>query len=382
MRVLISALALRAGGGQTHLYNILKYLPEDEGHEFFLLAPISFKEPENLPRLRRLFPKGLKWIEYPLLRLLWEAMVLPRLRKRLRIDAVFAPGGIFVGPKPKDCKIITACQNMMPFDHIQRAKYPWGYMRLRTKLLEAAFLKCFSRSDLVIFISNFAKNKVLELLGDAIPAKSIVASPGVNPRFILDKMNPLPKPEWLPEAYILYVSTIDVYKAQLEIVRGFQLYLTGSPHAIEKLVLIGSEYKPYAKRVRDEISRLKLNDRIVIKGLIPYRTLPAVYQHAQINIFASECENCPNILLEAMASGRPVLASNLPPIPEFGGSAVEYFNPNDPADFCEKLSALSGHKENIAMSTDIAIRQVLKLDNKKSTSLIWDSILDLMEDAK
>ena len=39
-------------------------------------------------------------------------------------------------------------------------------------------------------------------------------------------------------------------------------------------------------------------------GAIPHDTLPAVYHHALISIFASESENCPNILLESLAASR------------------------------------------------------------------------------
>ena len=68
---------------------------------------------------------------------------------------------------------------------------------------------------------------------------------------------------------------------------------------------------------------------MVVQGPVAHSDLPAAYHHAAANVFASSCENCPNILLEALGSGRPLLASNVMPMPEFGADAVEYFAPSD-----------------------------------------------------
>jgi len=81
--------------------------------------------------------------------------------------------------------------------------------------------------------------------------------------------------------------------------------------------------------------------------------LPAVYQHAKVNIFASSCENCPNILLEALAAGRPVLCSDYQPMPEFAGNAVRYFDPYNPEQLAEKLIDLL---DDSALRTDLGLR--------------------------
>ena len=109
--------------------------------------------------------------------------------------------------------------------------------------------------------------------------------------------------------YILYVSIFDIYKNQLEVVRGFSELRKNRP-TLEKLVLAGYNDSSYGAEVKREISRLGLEDKVILPGNVPHRELPAVYQHAKINLFASECENCPNILLEAMGAGRPLSSPN------------------------------------------------------------------------
>src|SRR3569623_2145578 len=94
----------------------------------------------------------------------------------------------------------------------------------------------------------------------------------------------------------------------------------------EKLVLIGPEYGPYATQLKVAIKELRLTEEVMILGNVPYAQLPGYYQHAKLNLFASSCENCPNILLAALAGGRP----------EFGSDHVQYSEPYNP----EQLAVL------------------------------------------
>jgi len=87
------------------------------------------------------------------------------------------------------------------------------------------------------------------------------------------------------------------------------------------------------REVREEIARFDLTDCVMAAGVVPRAELSCAYRHPFVDIFASECENCPNILLQAMAAGRPVLVSNSQPMSEFGGDAVAYFDSCSPRDF-------------------------------------------------
>ena len=85
-----------------------------------------------------------------------------------------------------------------------------------------------------------------------------------------------------------------------------------------KLLLAGHASPHYFKKVKQTIEEYGLMDDVIYLGSINHEDLPDYYKGAKINIFASTCENCPNILLEAMSSGRPVFCSTHMPMPEFG----------------------------------------------------------------
>jgi glycosyltransferase involved in cell wall biosynthesis len=75
-------------------------------------------------------------------------------------------------------------------------------------------------------------------------------------------------------------------------------------------------------------------------GAIPFNELHLRYAEADLGLFASSCENMPNILLETMASGLPIACSNRGPMPEVLGQAGVFFNPEQPEDIARALHEL------------------------------------------
>ena len=61
---------------------------------------------------------------------------------------------------------------------------------------------------------------------------------------------------------------------------------------------------------------------------VPHEELPLYYSSHDAIIFASTCENMPNILIESMASGLPIVCSDKQPMPEFLKQGGYYFNAN------------------------------------------------------
>jgi glycosyltransferase involved in cell wall biosynthesis len=375
MKILINALSARRGGGQTYLQHLLNNVPEDNEIEIILLSPDSLKliSPKN--NVRRLeLPAYL--IRYPILRTFWEMYALPNILRCLRVNVLFCPGGSVSGNTPPSCKVVTTFQNMLPFDIVQRRKYPFGYMRFRNWALYKKLLSSMSRSDLVIFISDYAKTVIEKELNNTIK-QSVIIPHGIDDKFRRKPKIILPVPSWLPNnGYLLYVSIFDVYKSQIEVIEGYAL-LKRNHNVDFKLVLVGPEYKPYGDKVRETIKSHSLGNHVLIKESIPHNDLPAVYQNATVNIFASQTENCPFILLEALAAGRPLLVSNCPPMPEFGDSAVIYFKPTEPKDLANKLAALLMNPILMNDLSEKALEQSFKYSWNSAAKNTWDSIISL-----
>ncbi len=103
------------------------------------------------------------------------------------------------------------------------------------------------------------------------------------------------------------------------------------------LVRVGG---PFTGRQQRMIHEFGLADRISVVGFLDERTLAAMYRRATLVLQPSEREGFGLPLLEAMACGTPVVASDLPVLREVGGAAVEYCPVGDTDDWGRVVSAL------------------------------------------
>ena len=114
-----------------------------------------------------------------------------------------------------------------------------------------------------------------------------------------------------------------------------------------KLDLVGPAYPPVLSRLTAVLGELDPQGNFInYLGPRPYAELPKVNRDADAFVFASSCENMPNILLEAMASGLPIACAGRGPMPEVLGDAGVYFDPEDPTSIAAALRALLSSPES------------------------------------
>lgn len=372
--IVIDGLSALQGGGQTYLRNLLEYYDSVQHNDVRVMAiiPISHTAFLNVNSTVELltptFPA--KSIFH---RTLWYRFKLPSLLRSLKADVLFCPGGFISSFAVPGCKTVATFQNMLPFSPTERHRYDLGYIRARLFLLRFIQAASFRKADLVIFISEYAKS-IIDLMAGKRKGKSIVIPHGLSEHFSTPQDHP--SATFQDEPYVLYVSILNVYKAQLEVIKAWSL-LRGRRDTKEKLVLVGPEYAPYSRKVHALISELGLQDEVILAGNVPYNELPAWYQHAKVNLFASSCENCPNILLEALAGGRPILCSDYQPMPEFAGDAVRYFDPYNPEQLADELTQLLDDTE---LQNDLSARareRAKLFDWQDTATKTWDALAAL-----
>lgn len=332
--IAINALSAVQGGGQGYLFGLLQYAKDFPEMKVYVLAPPKFTQlyhfsgVEVVPCI--IASKSI------LHRTLWERWRLPGILKDLRIDLIFCPGGIINFLPPPGCQTATTFQNMLIFDTNNRRMYPVGYRRFRLALLERISKKSFEEADLLIFLSEYAKEVVHKRISNRKGLSAVIPH-GLDDMFRTGTRKDIPRPKLIPNGeYLLYVSYLHRIKAQIEVIRAYYL-LSRSRFTKERLLLVGSERPGYGRLIRKEIRRLRLQDKVILTGNIPYIEMPSVYHYAKAHIFASTCENCPNIVLESLGSGRPLFVSNKPPMPELAGDGAVYFDPYKPDELADLL---------------------------------------------
>lgn len=379
MKILvINALSALRGGGQTYLINFLEHLPEGD---FKILMLVNTKNREVFEKYSsdRVGLYEAVWASKSIIhRTLWERFALPSFLKKQKADVYYAPGGVMTTKVPKGITSATALRNMLPFDERERKRFPLlSYIRFKLWLLRYVFLKSYRMADKVVFISEYSKSVVKNFIPD-IDKKSIVIPHGLNEQFLnTQKSYTLPEPLTENQFY-LYVSILDVYKAQKEIIQAWKAL---SDEGFEyPLVLVGPKYNEYGEEVVSMIEQLGLRDKVIYLGKVEYEKLPGLYKASRALLFGSSCECCPNILLEKLAAGKPVVCSNIEPMPEFGEEAVIYFDPYDPETLVKQIKAMEGDQEKMNKLGEKAGEQALKFNWEKTVEKTIKFLLDKKEE--
>jgi glycosyltransferase involved in cell wall biosynthesis len=210
---------------------------------------------------------------------------------------------------------------------------------LRLLLLRWGQTRTFQRAQGVIFLTRYAHDTVREIA--RVRGEVAIVPHGVEERF---RRAPRPQRN-LAECSserplrLLYVSIVDLYKHQWKVAEAVAaLRESGLPVAID---FVGPAYPPAQRRLHQVLVRLDpAADFLRYRGPVPFEELHALSEQADVFVFASSCENMPNILLEAMAAGFPIACSRRGPMDEILGDAGVYFDPEDTASIASSLRKL------------------------------------------
>ena len=342
--VTINALSALSGGGQTNIINLLIYFPKS-----YNLTLIVNTKNKNLFSKYKTANINFFEAEFAsknlLFRLLWEKFLLPLKLKKWICDIYYAPGGTLLTKLPQDIVGITTLQNMLPFEEIERKRFPVNsFLRYKLFLLKYIFIYSYKNADKVIFISKYSRDTIKSIIPD-IENKSTIIPLGISEKFLNSKLNyKLPK-TLINEDFYLYVSQFDYYKSQKEIIYSWKALVDKGFK--RKLVLAGSKFNKYGDESLSLIKELNLEDFVIYLGCVNYPELPSLYRAAYSLIFASTCECCPNTLLEMLSFKKPIFCSNWGPMPEFGEGGVIYFDPHAKNDLKDKILNIQDNKSLI-----------------------------------
>jgi glycosyltransferase involved in cell wall biosynthesis len=334
----IDASNLGPGGSMTHLTNLLAAArPGEHGIERLVVWGGSAK----LARLPE--QPWLEKVAVPALdgglrkRLLWQRFRLPALARE-RCDVLFVPGG---NTRPGGFHpMVTMSRNMLPFEWRELRRYGLSRMTLRLLLLRFGQSRTFARADGLIFLTEYAREAVSRVA--KLPACVGVIPHGVEERFRIAPRKQRPLAVYSMEQPLrgLYVSIIDVYKHQTNVARAVHaLRAAGLPIAID---FVGPAYAPALAPFQATLRELDPEGRSLrYAGSVPFEKLHELHRNADLFVFASSCENMPNVLLEGMAAGLPIACSSRGPMPEVLGDTGLCFDPERVDDIARALRELA-----------------------------------------
>ncbi|GAA2424276.1 glycosyltransferase family 1 protein [Actinomadura vinacea] len=150
--------------------------------------------------------------------------------------------------------------------------------------------------------------------------------------------------------YVAYLGALEPRKNVPNLIRGWVRACSHYPDA-PALVLAGSG--GWDDEVDAALATVPLELRVVRPGYLPSAELPGFFGGALAVVLPSKGEGFGLPVLEAMACGAPVLTTRRGPLPEVGGDAVAYTEP-DPSSIAAALEELIEDPERRTVLADAA----------------------------
>ncbi len=245
---------------------------------------------------------------------------LRELVKSSKIDLLHVPSPW--APTPLPVPLVSTMHDVTPF--IYPHSLPFGVRRLYKRQLQATL----HESRRVITVSQILFS-ALSVYARFDPAKVRVIHNGVSERFFpqVDEavLSAARVRYSLPERFALWAGDFRPEKNVLFLIQAWarmQSRLSDPP----ALVLAGAQKMEY-RRLRAEVEKRGLQDKVLFPGFIGDDDLPAVYSLADVFVFPSLAEGFGLPPLEAMACGTPCVVSNSSSLPEVTGAAALLFDP-------------------------------------------------------
>jgi glycosyltransferase involved in cell wall biosynthesis len=319
LRIAIDARKLRDYGIGTYIRNLLRHLSrQDQKTEYVLLC--RGEDCGVAANLGENFRPVAEQAEAYSVR---EQLAVPMDLRREGIDLFHAPH--YVLPPLTPCRAVVTIHDCIHLRFPQYLPHRFGYAYARASLWFATH-----RSARVLTVSEASKRDILHYFS-VPPDKIDVIYNAIDERFgeepEPDEVERVRERYQLNDPFVLYAGNIKPHKNLERLIEAFHLLRRHDADHV-KLLIIGDEISKYAT-LRRAVHRYKLHKHVRFFGFVPSTTLAILYRLAAVFVFPSLYEGFGLPPLEAMASGTPVITSNVSSLPEVAGDAALLVDPRD-----------------------------------------------------
>lgn len=211
-------------------------------------------------------------------------------------------------------------------------RYPGLFGKAQSERTRAQMRDAVLAADLVICISQTTKMDFAQFYG-IDPLKLQVIPLGIGPSFRKLPVDKLDNSRERP--YLLYVGRRSSYKNFSTLLHAYSHW---APHREIDLLVIGS---PWTREEVKQLRDLDLAGKVLLETAVSDQELARLYNGARAFIFPSLYEGFGLPILEAMACGCPIIASNIPSSTEVAGEVAYYFQPDSVEDLLNALDKVA-----------------------------------------
>ena len=263
-----------------------------------------------------------------------ESIRLPLTARKLRLDLLH---WLHYASSP-----IKPCRYVISIHDVNHLLFPELLPSRRALHYAKSMLRLATRvADRIITASNTSKAEIVEHLHVSEDKISVIYN-GVAEMF-----KPQPPDEVFERLktdyeiyppYILYVGSLREHKNVARLLEALS-NLNVMIGCDQTLVIAGDHPKQRAVLER-YVKRNRLSRSVHFLGAVPHEKLPILYSGAHLFVFPTLYEGFGLPVLEAMACGVPVCASDIHVLREVAGDAAAFFSPYEPFDMAEVMASV------------------------------------------
>lgn len=343
-RVLVHALGATAGGGLGYLRHLLGFAKRHAHHEWLFLVPEVFEsaaDAQGHVDVRRL--PGIRGRGR---RILFDQCQLRSMVRREQIDVILATGnfGLLRPPVPQ----VLLSRNALYFsrEHLRRL-WDLGEVREAANILlrKKLALASIRNSTINVVPSRAMEGDIRACLPPGGDIRFEVIPHGFDPNTFNTSREDWPLSRRVlaaPNPRILLVSHYNYFRNFETLIRAIALlrdeFRTRATLLLTTHLATGIRDHRYdTTRAAALIRALGLASQIEMLGNVPRDSIAGVYEAADVVACPSYAESFGHPLVEAMASGKPIVASAIPIHREICGEAALYFPTFEPRDLARRL---------------------------------------------
>lgn len=300
----------------------------------------------------------------------WHQISLPYLLHKLRADYFVAPYNTAPLIIPKRTRLVLVLHDLILLERLHSFSLR---QRLDNEYRRFLIPKAVSRAHIVVTVSSYVKRQIEERFPSAqvhaIP-NTIAASwfVGRAVRSIGERDN-----------YILTVTSSAPHKNTKRALEGYAAFVAKVDRTTApRLRVVGLGSSP---QVFHNLGvALQIGDLIDFEPYVTESQLQHLYRRSRAVLVPSLMEGFGIPVLEAMASGTPVIASNATSLPEVGGPAAAYFNPTDVTAMAVTLKQVLGNPRRQQKMIELGLERAQMFHPDivgKTIQKFWDTLSEV-----